>query len=228
MSKFPSLLLKKWAMTSSLYQNLFCQLQAKGEWLTILESLKKKNKHGCTYELKRIYICGVHLGLLPQTSLGGLRLWVILVFSIFISSCFGESLASGWPWSLSLSLPLPLCVHVKFPQDMCTSSMLFLFDCMGFLPACSIPVGYVHKFYVVPFWFVWGFVLVCLIPSIYVHEFYILICSTISWMKDPLGMLENTLGSIIPLRSVLVMILTYHEVLIVYGPLGTPWWCVAH
>ena len=97
-----------------------------------------------------------------------------------------------------------------------------------FLPACSILVGYVHKFYVVHFLFVWGFVLACSIPSVYVHEFYILICSTISWMKDPLGMLENTLRSIIPLRSVLVMILTYHEVLMVYGPLGTPWRCVAH
>ena len=46
-----------------------------------LESLKGKkkrvllqaqtNKQGCSYKLKSIYICGVHLGLLPQTSLGG-------------------------------------------------------------------------------------------------------------------------------------------------------------
>ena len=36
--------------------------------------LKQPNKQGCSCELKRIYICGVHLGLLPQTSLGGLRL----------------------------------------------------------------------------------------------------------------------------------------------------------
>ena len=35
------------------------------------------------------------------------------------------------------------------------------------------------------------------------------------WMKDPQGMLEDSLG----LESVLVMILTYHEVLMVYGPL---------
>ena len=39
------------------------------------------------------------------------------------------------------------------------------------------------------------------------------------WMKDPLGMLEDSLGSIIMLKSVLVMILTYPEVLMVYGPL---------
>ena len=37
------------------------------------------------------------------------------------------------------------------------------------------------------------------------------------WMKDPLGTLEDSLGSIILLKSVLVMILTYHEVLMVYG-----------
>ena len=42
MSEFPPLLLGKRAMTGSLSQNLFCQLQGKGEWLTILESLKRK------------------------------------------------------------------------------------------------------------------------------------------------------------------------------------------
>ena len=85
MSKFPPLLHKKGAMTGSLSQNLFCQLQGKGEWLTILESLKRKtdkanshnhqpNKQGCFYELKRIYICSVHLGLLSPTSPSSLRL----------------------------------------------------------------------------------------------------------------------------------------------------------
>ena len=34
MFEFPPLLLGKWAMTGSLSQNLFCQLQAKVEWLT--------------------------------------------------------------------------------------------------------------------------------------------------------------------------------------------------
>ena len=85
MSQFPPLLLRKWAMTGSLFQNLFCQLQAKCKWLTILKSLKRKtnkansrihqpNIQMCSYEFKRIYIYGVHLGLLPQTSSGGLRL----------------------------------------------------------------------------------------------------------------------------------------------------------
>ena len=52
----------------------------------------------------------------------------------------------------------------------------------------------------------------------YVHNFYIQICLTNFWMKDPLGMLEDSLWSITLLR-ILVMILTYHEVLIMYGPL---------
>ena len=38
-----------------------------------------------------------------------------------------------------------LCLHVQFPQDMCTSSILSLLTCMGFVPAYSIPEGYVHK-----------------------------------------------------------------------------------
>ena len=61
MSEFLPLLLRKQATIGSLSQNLFCQLQAKGEWLTILESLKKKNKQG---QLS-------HLRLLPKTSLDG-------------------------------------------------------------------------------------------------------------------------------------------------------------
>jgi len=75
-----------------------------------------------------IYIYDAHLGLLPQTSLGGLHLWIILVFSISISTCSSEALALGWPWSLSLSLSLPLllCLHVQFPRDMCTNSVFWL------------------------------------------------------------------------------------------------------
>ena len=136
MSKFPPLLLRKWATIGSLSQNLFCKLQAKGEWLTILGSLKKKNNQGqwpqppnkqmrCSYKLEMIYICGVHLGLLCQTSPGGLRLRVIPVFSIYISPCSDKALASRWPWSLFLSLPLPLCLHVQFLRDMCTSSVWY-------------------------------------------------------------------------------------------------------
>ena len=62
MLEFLPLLLWKRATTGSLSQNLFCQLQAKGEWLTILESLKRKIKvllwaqtikQGCFYELKQ-------------------------------------------------------------------------------------------------------------------------------------------------------------------------------
>ena len=90
MSEVPQVLLEKRATTGSLSKNLFCQLQAKGKWLTILESLKKENKHGqwpqpstkrtrCSYKLKRIYICGVHLGLLTQTFPGGCCLWVVFV-----------------------------------------------------------------------------------------------------------------------------------------------------
>ena len=90
------------------------------------------NKKRCSYELKRIYIYGVHLGLLPQTSPSGLPLG-ILVFSIFISTCSSEALASGWPSYLSLSLPFPLCLNIHFAQDMCTSSVwcAYMFDSLG-------------------------------------------------------------------------------------------------
>ena len=36
--------------------------------------------------------------------------------------------------------------------------------------------------------------LACLILIGYMHEFCVLTCLTISWIKDPLGMLKNLLG----------------------------------
>ena len=102
------------------------------------------------------------------------------------------------------------------------------------MPAYSIPRGYVHKFCIV-----WELCLhiqfledMCTNSDLY--RIYACIfnsqrtCAQVLsfdlldyfLMKDPLGMLDDSLGSIILLRSVLVMILTYHEVLMVYGPLG--------
>ena len=100
MSEVPPLLLGKRAMTSSLSQSLFYHLQVNGKWLTILESLKEKEKC-CSYELthhttKGYSLCGVHPGLLPQTSLGDL----FLLSSSFLSlpfrwcSCLKLALAS--------------------------------------------------------------------------------------------------------------------------------------
>ena len=123
----------------------------------------------CSYEVKRIHIYGVYLGILPQTSPGGLRLWVILVFSISISTYSSEAFALGWPWFLSLSLPLPLllCLPIQFSKDMCTSSVLHgtyvcifnsrmicaqvldsVLTFVGFVPTYSIVEGYVHNFLV--------------------------------------------------------------------------------
>ena len=82
-------------------------------------------------QVKRIHICGVYLGHLPQTSLGGLH----VLSSISISTCSGEAFASRWPWSLSLSLSLPLplllCLHIQFSWDMCTYYVFFFSDWYG-------------------------------------------------------------------------------------------------
>ena len=166
MSEVPPLLLGKWVRIGSLSQNLFCQLQAKGKWLTILESLKKKNKHGqwpqpltkqtrCSYELKWIYIYGVHLGLLPQTSLGGLCLWVILFLCLHLYLFYSsEALTFGWLLSLSLFLSLILCLHIQFRQ-ICTQVLYSSFlTCIGSMSAYSIPSGYVYKFCILLFWLI--------------------------------------------------------------------------
>ena len=124
-----------------------------------------------------------------------------------------------------------LCLHVQFLEDMCTSFVFFLFDlykvlCLyvQFLEGmctnsnlyriyasifnshriCARILAYIES------------VLAYLILVRYVHNFCILTCLTIFGMKDPLGMLKHSLGSIILFRSVLVMILTYHEVLMMY------------
>ena len=148
--RIPPLLLEKWSTTGSLSQNLFCLLQAKGEWLIILESLKKKdkqrcfyklkqpNKQGCSYKLKRLYICGVHLGLWPQTSPNGLcllsfpslslpvlvrllsrdDLGLYLYLYFFYCACMFNSLEI-------CAQVCMMCLHDQFPRDMCTSSVYF-------------------------------------------------------------------------------------------------------
>ena len=160
MSEFSPLLLKKREMIGSLSQNLFCQLQSKGEWLTILESLKRKkqtnvllrasiNKQVCSYELKQpnkgalislkgyiyIYIYGVCLRFLPQTSSGG--------------TCLP-------------SLSLPVRVRLLPRGDLGLYLYLYLFYCVCIFNSCricarilydvlvySIPIGYVHIFWLV-------------------------------------------------------------------------------
>ena len=110
MSKVSPFLLEKWAMTSSLYQNLFCDLNTNGEWLTILESLRKKKKtnKGALWanpkNNKRIQSLWCPSRVLALNFSGR------LIYFVFFTSCStfsSEALASGWPWSLSLSLFLP-------------------------------------------------------------------------------------------------------------------------
>ena len=119
-SEFPPLLLGKWAMIGLLSQNLFCQLQAKIEWLTILESLKRKTKvllwaqrtkQGGALKSLKGYI-HISVVFIWGSTLNFFR-WYCSSISIF--TCFGEALALGWPWSLSLCLPLLLRLHVQFP-----------------------------------------------------------------------------------------------------------------
>ena len=75
------------------------------------------NKQSAFASLKGYIFAMSIWGSCLKTSLGGLR----LLFAISIFTCSGKVLALGWHWSLSLSLPLLLCLHIQFPQDMCTS-----------------------------------------------------------------------------------------------------------
>ena len=154
MSELPLLLLGKWVTIGSLSQNLFCQLQAKCEWLTILESLKnKKNKHGqrsqlstkktrCSYELKSIHLYCVHFGLLPKTSPGGFCLLSSISISVSTFSIVPHT-PSGRVYKFWLALGL--CLYTQFLEDMCKSSIFSLLTCMGSMLVYSIPRGYVHK-----------------------------------------------------------------------------------
>ena len=153
---------------------------------------KKKNKQMCSYELKQtkkgalmsfkriyLYIYGVHLGLLPQSSLSGT---CVLVFHLYLYlfwwvSCLGVNLVSIFI-STSSAVPACLipvgyvrkicitCLHVQFLDDMCTtcigsvpaysiprgrctSSVFFLSDLYGICACILILVGYVHDFCIV-------------------------------------------------------------------------------
>ena len=62
------------------------------------------------------------------------------------------------------------CLHIQFSEDMCTTLTY-----TRSMPACSIPIGYVHK--------------ICILTFL------------TYWVKDSLGMLEVSLGSMILLKS---------------------------
>ena len=109
------------------------------------------NKQGALMSLKGyiyiyIYICGVHLGLLPQTFPGGSYLWVISV-SISFFAIFGWLL----PMSQTLLFRVP-CASVlvymfNSKKDMYFNSIFFSSDLpWGFMPTYSIPEGDVYKF----------------------------------------------------------------------------------
>ena len=89
---------------------------------------------------------------------------------------------------------------------MCTNSMLY-----GSVPAYVIPEGYMHhsnlyKIYACMF----NSRRICaqVLYSDFLTIFY----------ERSTGMLKDSLGSIILWKNVSVMILTYHEVLMMYGP----------
>ena len=145
-------------MTGSLSQKLFCQLQAKGKWHVILESLKKKKRptnttinqtNKCTLTNIKGYIYVVSIW---DSCLKLLQ--VILVFHLYLYRFWWGS-CHGVTWSLSLPLPLSLCLHIQFLEDMCKSFVwcACMFNswriCAQFLyyvPTCSILEGYMHNF----------------------------------------------------------------------------------
>ena len=88
---------------------------------------KKKNKQGYSYELTQqkaneYSLCGVHLGLLPQTSLGDL----FILSSSLLSLPFLVRLLPRVDLGLFLYHYLYhflSCLHVQLLEDMCTSSL---------------------------------------------------------------------------------------------------------
>ena len=107
------------------------------------------NKKRCSHDLK-IYICGVHLGLLPRTSSGGLRL--LSSFFISISSILVRLLPLNY-FHLYLHLYLfyfDLCgvfICIFNFQGICAQVLDSSFlNCKVAMPAYSIPEGHMHKF----------------------------------------------------------------------------------
>ena len=90
---------------------------------------KKENKQRCFYELtqqttKGYGLCGVHPGLLSQTSPGDLLLLPSSLLSIPFLVRLLPWLDLGLFLYHYLYLFLP-CLHVQFLEDMCTSSLDF-------------------------------------------------------------------------------------------------------
>ena len=105
MSELPLLLLGKWVTIGSLSQNLFCQLQAKCEWLTTLESLKKKKK-------KKTWPTTSTINQINKVLLWAKWIYIYIYICVCVCVCvvfiwgsclilLSVALASGWFLSLS-------------------------------------------------------------------------------------------------------------------------------
>ena len=132
-------------MTSSLSKNLVCQLQAKGKWLIILESLKgnqtwptastTNQTNKVLLRAKMIHICGVHMELLPQTSPGDILppfdfyLYLYLYLNFFYS---GWLAPISQPFSIMGGLCLNTSVNIQFQEGYVLKFCILLFlSCLG-------------------------------------------------------------------------------------------------
>ena len=135
------------------------------------------------------------------------------IFVLYACMFNSRRICAQFLYSDVARLVCDLCLHIQFPWDMCTISILYRI------------YAYIFNSRKICAWILCSSFLTCLRFRACMFNSHricarILSCLTIFWMKDPLRILEDSLVSIILLRSVLVMIPIYHEVLMVYGPLG--------
>ena len=143
MSKFPPLLLKKWAMTGSLSQNLFCQYQAKDEWLTILELLKRNKKQG-----KRPQPLTKTIDQTNKVLLKG-YIYIYTHTHIYLWCPFGALALNFSRWLMLLDNTCLLHLYLYlFWWGYCLGVTLVFVSIPMFsiVPTYSITSGYVHKF----------------------------------------------------------------------------------
>ena len=95
MSEFLPFFLGKWATTGSLSQNLFCQLQVKGEWLIILESLKRKIKVLLRAQTRVLLWAYNDIYLWCPSGALALNFSKLYLSFVSIFTCSGEALVSG-------------------------------------------------------------------------------------------------------------------------------------
>ena len=133
-----------------------------------------------------IYICGIHLGLLPQIALGDSSLPSLSLLVLVNLFSRGD---------------LGLYLYLLFNYACIFNSRRICAQVLYDVPACSIPRGYVHNFYI-PNLFDWCVACACILNSYRICAQFLYCIGFVPAYSIPVGYVHNSVFFLSDLHGV--------------------------